>query len=65
FIFIRLKAKDNKQINNSLKNLHKQLQNSGTLIRLTGGGLRITVGSPSENARTLNRFDIAFKNIEF
>ncbi|MEL7241661.1 MAG: histidinol-phosphate transaminase [Cyanobacteria bacterium J06629_18] len=64
FIFLRLKAKDAKPIDNSLKNLHKQLKDSGTLIRLTGGGLRITVGSPSENARTLERFEMAFKNLE-
>lgn len=63
FIFLRLKAKDDKKIDN-LKNLHKQLKNSGTLIRLTGGGLRITVGSPSENVRTLDRFEMAFKNLE-
>ncbi|MFM7470821.1 MAG: histidinol-phosphate transaminase [Nodosilinea sp.] len=30
------------------------LKRSGTLIRNTGGGLRITVGSPAENQRTLN-----------
>jgi len=64
FIFLRLQAKDDKKINDSLKNLHKQLKNSGTLIRLTGGGLRITVGSPSENARTLDRFQTAFQNLE-
>ncbi|MGB3653052.1 MAG: histidinol-phosphate aminotransferase, partial [Rivularia sp. (in: cyanobacteria)] len=63
FIFLRLKSKDGK-INNALTNLHKQLKNSGCLVRLTGGGLRITVGSPSENVRTLNRFQTALKNIE-
>jgi histidinol-phosphate aminotransferase len=64
FIFLRLKAKDDKQINHALKNLHLALKNSGTLVRLTGGGLRITVGSPSENVRTLHRFQTAFKNFE-
>lgn len=64
FIFLRLKAKNDKQINNALKNLHKELKNSGTLVRETGGGLRITIGSPSENVRTLHRFQTAFKNLE-
>lgn len=31
------------------------LKAQGTLIRHTGGGLRITVGSPTENQRTLSR----------
>ncbi len=30
-----------------------QLKAQGTLIRHTGGGLRITIGSPAENQRTL------------
>lgn len=64
FIFLRLKAQDEKQRVNALKNLHKELKDSGTLVRLTGGGLRITVGSPSENARTLDRFEKAYKNLE-
>lgn len=63
FIFLRLKTQDEKQISNALKNLHKELKDSGTLVRLTGGGLRITVGSPSENARTLERFEKAVKKI--
>ena len=31
-----------------------QLKAQGTLIRHTGGGLRITIGSPAENQRTLH-----------
>ncbi|MGB3636682.1 MAG: histidinol-phosphate transaminase, partial [Rivularia sp. (in: cyanobacteria)] len=64
FIFLRLKVQDEKQRVNDLKNLHKELKDSGTLVRLTGGGLRITVGSPSENVRTLDRFEKAYKNLE-
>lgn len=30
-----------------------QLKAQGTLVRLTGGGLRITIGTPEENQRTL------------
>ncbi|MCG9890049.1 MAG: histidinol-phosphate transaminase [Thermosynechococcaceae cyanobacterium MS004] len=35
--------------------LGQGLKNLGTSIRTTGGGLRITVGSPAENDRTLQR----------
>jgi len=33
----------------------------GTVIRNTGGGLRITVGSPEENQRTLERLYQTFE----
>jgi len=56
FIFLRLKPRSDEQTNTALKNLYKKLKNSGTLVRETGGGLRISVGSPSENIRTLTRF---------
>jgi histidinol-phosphate aminotransferase len=36
-------------------NLHHQLKQLGTSIRYTGGGLRITMGTPEENNRTLAR----------
>lgn len=36
-------------------NLSHQLKQLGTSVRLTGGGLRITIGSPAENDRTLER----------
>jgi histidinol-phosphate aminotransferase len=35
--------------------LSHQLKQLGTSARLTGGGLRITIGSPAENDRTLER----------
>ena len=38
-----------------LNNLMQQLKSQGTLIRHTGGGLRITVGTPGENQRTVER----------
>ncbi len=64
FIFLRFKPGFDNQTNNALKSLHLALKKSGTLVRETCGGLRITVGSPSENDRTLNRFQTAFKNLE-
>jgi histidinol-phosphate aminotransferase len=39
-------------------NLVTQLKSQGTLIRHTGGGLRITIGSPAENQRTLDRLTV-------
>jgi histidinol-phosphate aminotransferase len=35
--------------------LGRQLKQLGTSIRYTGGGLRITIGTPGENSRTLQR----------
>lgn len=40
----------------ALTQITQALKAQGTLIRHTGGGLRITVGTPEENTRTLNRF---------
>ncbi|NET45990.1 histidinol-phosphate transaminase [Okeania sp. SIO2B3] len=45
-----------------LNNLMQQLKNQGTLIRHTGGGLRITVGTPEENQRTIERIKSIFNN---
>ena len=39
----------------ALANLTAQLREKGTLIRHTGGGIRITVGTAAENQRTLQR----------
>lgn len=52
FIHARLKS-DNSDA--ALNEIVKQLKSQGTLIRHTGGGLRITVGTPEENKRTRDR----------
>ncbi len=39
-----------------LAGLFERLKNHGTLIRHTGGGLRISIGTPAENQRTLTNF---------
>jgi histidinol-phosphate aminotransferase len=39
-------------------NLRHQLKQLGTSVRYTGGGLRITIGTPEENDRTLARIQI-------
>lgn len=60
FIYLQLKATDCKAgAQDSLSNLTQQLKANGTLVRQISGGLRITVGSPEENLRTLNRLQAA------
>lgn len=62
FIFLRLKNSDSQpDSEDSLTQLKQQLQASGTLVRQISGGLRITVGSPEENLRTLHRIQTALK----
>jgi histidinol-phosphate aminotransferase len=39
----------------ALQTLFQRLKAQGTLIRHTGGGIRLTVGTPAENQRTLAR----------
>ncbi|MBD2195632.1 MULTISPECIES: histidinol-phosphate transaminase [Calothrix] len=51
--------------NTALQNLHQKLRQSGTLVRLLPQGLRITIGTPDENARTLNRIQAAVTNLAF
>ena len=38
------------------------LKSQGSLIRHTGGGLRLTVGSPEQNQRLLERIQMIFAN---
>lgn len=60
FIYIRLKDTGCKEgAFDPLSSLSQQLKSSGTLVRQISGGLRITVGSPEENLRTLNRLQAA------
>ncbi|MEM6502285.1 MAG: histidinol-phosphate transaminase [Cyanobacteria bacterium P01_C01_bin.89] len=56
FIYLRLRpefAGDNPDA--KLEEITTAMKVKGTLIRHTGGGLRITVGTPEENERTLLR----------
>ena len=63
FIFLQLKNTDSAaQAKARLTQLHQQLQADGTLIRLLSNGLRITIGSPEENSRTLHRLLAALEN---
>jgi histidinol-phosphate aminotransferase len=53
FIYVRLSDERNSEP--ALNELMQQLKTKGTLVRHTGGGLRITVGRPEENQRTIER----------
>jgi histidinol-phosphate aminotransferase len=51
FIYLRLKTAEN--MDEALTQLAQNLKKQGTLVRHTGAGVRITVGTPEENTRTL------------
>jgi histidinol-phosphate aminotransferase len=51
--FFYLRLKHQKEQDKALADLTTKLKNQGTLIRHTGGGLRITIGTVAENQRTL------------
>ncbi|MEG3848539.1 histidinol-phosphate transaminase [Microcoleus sp. herbarium19] len=55
FVYLRVKAGEGESAEREHKQIMQQLKAQGTLIRHTGGGLRITVGSPEENQRTCDR----------
>ena len=59
FIFLRLQGNNPENQNLTLTTLHQKLKTSGTLVREINGGLRITIGSPAENTRTLERIQAA------
>ncbi len=66
FFYVRLKDEGLKLMgkssqDESLNSLMQQLKSQGTLIRHTGGGLRITVGTPEENQRIVERIKGIFK----
>jgi histidinol-phosphate aminotransferase len=53
FLYVRLLGVENPEL--ELANLVTGLKAIGTSIRHTGGGLRISIGTPSENDRTVAR----------
>ncbi len=53
FIYLRAPSAD------ATAQLARDLKRQGTSIRYTGGGLRITIGSPEENQRTISHMRIA------
>ncbi|HLO49423.1 MAG TPA: histidinol-phosphate transaminase [Kamptonema sp.] len=57
FLYLRLKTNNTLPLEEQHQMLMQQLKAQGTLIRHTGGGLRITVGTPAENQRTIQRLE--------
>jgi histidinol-phosphate aminotransferase len=55
FIYARVRGVDNPDL--AMAELVAKLKIQGTSIRHTGGGLRISIGSPAENDRTIVRID--------
>ncbi|MHC5611641.1 MAG: histidinol-phosphate transaminase [Nostoc sp.] len=65
FVYLRLKPNGFNSQDAALKTFHQKLRTLGTLVRHISGGLRITVGTIEENARTVNRVQAALANLEF
>ena len=59
FIYLRVKSEYQDAENYVLTNLNQKLRSQGTLIRLLPNGLRITIGTPAENSRTIERIQAA------
>lgn len=53
FLYGRPPALPDQPLKTELERWFNQLRAQGTLVRHTGGGLRITIGTPAENQRTL------------
>ncbi len=64
FIYLRLQANSLSSQDAVLKTFHQKLRTLGTLVRHISGGLRITVGTTEENARTIDRVQAALANFE-
>jgi histidinol-phosphate aminotransferase len=56
FIYIRLQNPNDAELALAI---YQSLKQQGTLIRHTGGGLRLTIGTPDENQRTCDRLQQA------
>lgn len=55
FLYGRPPAQPGQSLDIELERWFNGLRRQGTLVRHTGGGLRITIGTPVENQRTLTR----------
>ena len=64
FIYLQPKISNTVKIDDLLTSLTEQLLQMGTLVRQTGGGLRITIGTPTENAHTLMRMKTVLDEFE-
>lgn len=64
FIYLRL-APTITDRTAKLTTITQQLKSQGTLIRQISGGLRITVGTPEENQRSIQRLKTTLESFEF
>jgi len=64
FIYLRLQPNAFNSQDAALKTFHQKLRTLGTFVRHISGGLRITVGTIEENARTVNRVQAILANLE-
>jgi histidinol-phosphate aminotransferase len=64
FIYLRPKSITTNKVEQDLAQLTQQLKSQGTSIRHTGGGLRITIGTPQENKSLLNRLQTLMLNLQ-
>lgn len=62
FIYLRPSSQANSSTSDTLTQLVQEMKAQGTLIRHTGGGLRITVGTTEENIRTIQRLATVLKS---
>jgi histidinol-phosphate aminotransferase len=58
FVYVRPKSLELGDAETILEEIQQKFKSQGTLIRHTGGGLRITVGTPEENQRTIERINL-------
>jgi histidinol-phosphate aminotransferase len=61
FIYLRVKTDDSHSLATFLTKINQKLRSQGTLIRLLPSGLRITIGTPAENTRTIERIQAVLK----
>jgi histidinol-phosphate aminotransferase len=63
FVYVEVKPNTLNQKDDYLTNIAQKLRTAGTLVRHINGALRITVGTPEENVRTLSRLQTALTNL--
>jgi len=63
FIYLRVRTNCDRPQDVVLNHLHQSLKQQGSLVRLLPSGIRITVGTPVENFRTIERMKIAISQL--
>jgi histidinol-phosphate aminotransferase len=63
FIYLRVRTNCDRPQDVVLNHLHQSLKQQGSLVRVLPSGIRITVGTPVENFRTIERMKIAISQL--